>query len=283
MPVEATLAATFFMSQGARNWPFLMLTGLPVAPAASSRSVWRHRKAGICSTSTTSATGAHCSVSCTSVSTGRPVRLAHFGEDRQPGLEPDAARAADRGAVRLVERGLVDQRRCRAWRRSRPARALISSACARDFERVGPAMSTSGRSLPIVMSPIATWRGVMAPDSVRRAVAPSSLRGAQATKQSRRCAVAGGARLPRCARDDMDRLHARPLLTPAATGRARRWMNEVNSGCGSNGRRFQLGMELHADEPGMVGNLDDLGQRCRRATCRKSAGPPPPAGPCSRC
>jgi hypothetical protein len=52
---------TFFMSHGARNWPFLMLIALPVAAAASSRSVWRLRKAGICSTSTASAAMRQCS------------------------------------------------------------------------------------------------------------------------------------------------------------------------------------------------------------------------------
>jgi hypothetical protein len=66
------LAATFFMSQGARNWPFLMFMARPVLAAATIRSVCRHRNAGICSTSTASATGAHCSGACTSVSTGTP-------------------------------------------------------------------------------------------------------------------------------------------------------------------------------------------------------------------
>jgi hypothetical protein len=50
---------TFVMSHGARNWPFLTFTVLPVSPAATSRSVWRDKKAGICSTSTASAAGAH--------------------------------------------------------------------------------------------------------------------------------------------------------------------------------------------------------------------------------
>ena len=36
-----------------------MLMARPASPAAMSRSVWRQRKAGICSTSTTSATGVH--------------------------------------------------------------------------------------------------------------------------------------------------------------------------------------------------------------------------------
>ena len=34
------------MSSGARNWPFLMLTTLPVRAAATIRSVWRDRNAG---------------------------------------------------------------------------------------------------------------------------------------------------------------------------------------------------------------------------------------------
>ena len=74
LPVLAILAATFTMSHGARNWPFFTFTAAPVSPAASSRSVCRHRKAGICSTSTACAAGAHCSGACTSVSTGQPKR-----------------------------------------------------------------------------------------------------------------------------------------------------------------------------------------------------------------
>ena len=66
------LSATFFMSPGARNWPFLMFTGLPLAATAWMKSVWRHRKAGVCSTSTTEATSGISSIVCTSVSTGRP-------------------------------------------------------------------------------------------------------------------------------------------------------------------------------------------------------------------
>ena len=38
------------------HWPFLMFTGFPVRPAATSRSVWRQRNAGIWSTSATWAT-----------------------------------------------------------------------------------------------------------------------------------------------------------------------------------------------------------------------------------
>ena len=54
--------------------PLVLKGGIvPVRAAAIRRSVWRQRKAGICNTSTASATCAHCSASCTSVSTGRPV------------------------------------------------------------------------------------------------------------------------------------------------------------------------------------------------------------------
>ena len=44
-----------------------MLTVFPVRAAASSRSVCRHRKAGICNTSATCATGSACQLSCMSV------------------------------------------------------------------------------------------------------------------------------------------------------------------------------------------------------------------------
>ena len=117
------------MSHGARNWPFLTLTGLPVRPAASKRSVWRQRNAGVCNTSTTSATGAHCSGAWMSVSTGQTRRFAHFGEDRQPVLQPDAARRAERGAVGLVERGLVDQ--------ADPQFARDFGQCRAGFQRMG--------------------------------------------------------------------------------------------------------------------------------------------------
>ena len=95
LPVEAILAATFAMSQGARNWPFLTLIAAPVRPAASRRSVCRDRKAGICSTSTASATGAQWSGRWTSVRTGQPMRAADLGEDAQALVHADAALGAE--------------------------------------------------------------------------------------------------------------------------------------------------------------------------------------------
>ena len=99
---------TFFMSQGARNWPFLMFTGLPDCATARMKSVWRHRKAGVCSTSTTLATSALGGV----VHVGQDGQLqlaAHFIEDLQARLQAHAALAGARRAVGLVERAFVDQ------------------------------------------------------------------------------------------------------------------------------------------------------------------------------
>ena len=70
------------MSSGARNCPFLMLTTLPVRAAATSRSVWRDRNAGICRTSATSAAAAG-------------LRgLVDVGEDRQAGARLDVGERA---------------------------------------------------------------------------------------------------------------------------------------------------------------------------------------------
>jgi hypothetical protein len=65
------------------------------------KSVWRQRKAGVWRTSTAAATD---------VGQHGEARLApHLGEDREPALHPDAAVAAERGPVRLVEGRLVDE------------------------------------------------------------------------------------------------------------------------------------------------------------------------------
>ena len=45
--VELDPQETVIAEAGAMNWPFLMFTVLPVWAAATRRSVWRHRKAGI--------------------------------------------------------------------------------------------------------------------------------------------------------------------------------------------------------------------------------------------
>ena len=62
--------------------------------------------------------------------------VADFGEHRQRRLEPEAARARARGAVRLVERGLVDEPDLP------PRRDLLQRL--RDLERMGPALHLAG-------------------------------------------------------------------------------------------------------------------------------------------
>jgi len=93
LPAWLTLAATCFMSQGARNWPFLMLMARPVAAAASRRSVWRQRKAGICST--VDGLG-HRGALLGGMDVGQhraAEALAQLGQDGQPLAIADAARA----------------------------------------------------------------------------------------------------------------------------------------------------------------------------------------------
>ena len=69
-PVLFIFSTACSIFSGDRNCPFFMLIVLPVSPAAINRSVCLHKKAGICNTSTTSATILHCSGQCTSVKTG---------------------------------------------------------------------------------------------------------------------------------------------------------------------------------------------------------------------
>ena len=144
------------MSQGARNCPFLTLTTLPVAAAASSRSVCRHRKAGICSTSTACATSAHCDGLMHVGQHGQSERGTDLGEDRQRLRKPDAARGRAAGAVGLVERGLVDEPDLRAGPRSPSARDATSSAWLRLSSWHGPAMIEIGKWLPNLTEPAVT-------------------------------------------------------------------------------------------------------------------------------
>jgi hypothetical protein len=52
------------------------------------KSVCRHRNAGVCSTSTTAATGPIWSMSCTSVSTGTPISRRTSSRMRSPPSSP---------------------------------------------------------------------------------------------------------------------------------------------------------------------------------------------------
>ena len=72
---------------GLRNCGFL-LTMRWVLASATTRSVCRARKAGSCSTSTTSATGAACQGSCTSVMTGTPNAFLTASKIFRPSSSP---------------------------------------------------------------------------------------------------------------------------------------------------------------------------------------------------
>ena len=70
LPASRHFSTACRISHGELNCPFLMFTGRPLKAAATTRSVCRLRKAGICNTSATSATLPTSAVSCTSVRTG---------------------------------------------------------------------------------------------------------------------------------------------------------------------------------------------------------------------
>src|SRR2546426_225608 len=82
-------------ARGASHWRFLLFTGRPALPAATNRSVWRQRNAGIWRTSATRAAGATWAGSWTSVRIGRPVALRTFSSARSP-----VSRPGPRGAFR---------------------------------------------------------------------------------------------------------------------------------------------------------------------------------------
>ena len=70
------------------NWPFFTLIGFPVRAAATSRSVWRERKAGICRTSRTRAAASACAGSWMSEITGRPVFAFTSARMSSPSVKP---------------------------------------------------------------------------------------------------------------------------------------------------------------------------------------------------
>mmetsp|Transcript_711 Transcript_711/g.1837 ORF Transcript_711/g.1837 Transcript_711/m.1837 type:complete len:210 (-) Transcript_711:153-782(-) len=82
--VAAILYAALITTAGDANWPFFTSTTRCVRAACASKSVCRHRNAGICSTSATSAARNTVSSSCTSVSTGSPVLALTASNARNP-------------------------------------------------------------------------------------------------------------------------------------------------------------------------------------------------------
>ncbi len=143
------------MSRGAMNCPFLMLTGLPVRAAATRRSVWRQRNAGIWSTSTTSAAMAACAGSWTSVRMASPVRALTSESTRSPASSPGPRNEPKEVRLALSYEALkmtgTPQRRAM----SRTASA-VSTVCAALSTTHGPTMNVNGAPSPTVMLPMVT-------------------------------------------------------------------------------------------------------------------------------
>ncbi len=147
LPTSKAFCTTFFMSHGARNWPFLMFTGLPARATFWMKSVWRARKAGVCSTSTTAATSFIGVYSCTSVRTGTPICFftasSTFRPSSRPGprkLEPEERFALSKLDLKMK---LMPRRPVISF--SLPA---TSSCSCIDSMTQGPAIRNSGWSRP---------------------------------------------------------------------------------------------------------------------------------------
>ncbi len=86
-----------------------MFTGLPHCATARMKSVWRHKKAGVCSTSTDAEPrgdffhGVHIG------QYGHAEFAAHLGQNVQPLIHPEAAQAVAGGAVGLVKAALEQE------------------------------------------------------------------------------------------------------------------------------------------------------------------------------
>src|ERR1700686_411252 len=141
------LATTLAMSSGARNWPFLIFTGLPADATARMKSVCRHRNAGVCNTSTTAATSAISSLSCTSVRTGTPTCRLTSARKRSPSSTPSPRNDFDELRLALSYDDLkmngTFSRAQISFRR--PATSICNCS---DSTTHGPAMRNSGRCNP---------------------------------------------------------------------------------------------------------------------------------------
>ena len=247
------------MSHGARNCPFLTLTTRPVAAAATSRSVCRHRNAGICKTSTTSATRAHCCASCTSVRIGDAELLADVGEDRQRAVEPDAAGALAAGAVGLVERGLVDEPDADLARRSLATR-LPSPWHGRGFRaRTAPRSAQAAAHCRSASCRRRRWDWARARPqySCRRDHAPARFKG-----QPRR--AHGRAFPPHRSRARRDRRRASPAPPEVSAIDRERWLRKASSGVA-----FGSSTTMSASRPGAK-RADAVVERKRRGRRRGS-------------
>ena len=109
LPVERALSTTFCISQGERNCPFLMFTGLPwehdgddeigLTAKEGRRLQNVHHRRHFIERRVLVHVGEH----------RHADLLAHLRESLQASLEPRTAEARARGTIRLVERSLEDE------------------------------------------------------------------------------------------------------------------------------------------------------------------------------
>ena len=162
-------------------------------------------------------------------------RVADLGEDGQRRVEADAARTLGRGAVGLVEGGLVDEADADARRDFLQRR--------RHFQRMRPAFHLAGPGDQRQRQGIAEAHGADGDGGIGFLIQDDfALAGATMKRQCD--AVNGG-------------LHQPALLHRRADEGSEQRVRLERS-------RFQFGMELHADEPGMVLVFDDLRQNTVR-------------------
>ncbi len=153
------MSTTFCISQGDRNWPFLMLTGLFCEQAATMKLVCRQRNAGVCSTSTTAATSASGVSSCTSVSTGTPICSRTRARILRPSSMPGPRKLAREERLALSKEALNMKGMPSApvISFSRPATSSTSASLSMTQ---GPAIRKNGRSGPTsTEANFMRWRG----------------------------------------------------------------------------------------------------------------------------
>ena len=142
LPDSCTLTTACCMASGERNWPFLMLTTLPVCAAATSKSVCRHKNAGICSTSTYPAAIAASSAAWMSVVVGREKRSPTFARISRAFSSPMPVKLSNRERFALRYDPLKISGRSKAAQTSATPSAT-SMAIPSPSMAQGPAMTCS--------------------------------------------------------------------------------------------------------------------------------------------
>ena len=216
-----------------------MLTGLPDCATARMKSVWRHRKAGVCSTSTTEATCAICSSEWTSVNTGSCSSRFTLARISKPLSRPGPRKVLplERLALSKLLLKMKEMPSAEVISLSVPAVSICNCS---DSMTQGPAIRKIGRSRPT---------------SNPHSFIPlprQSLSVARGPPRGARDARGGSARRP--SGHDLQGL-ARRLMIQGGFDEG------VEQGVAGPGGGLEFGVELNAHKPGMNGlrQLDNVG------------------------